>query len=172
MSIDLKDIKIGGGSTKKELNWGDIEDGVYFAELSVVYPWKEITRDTTQKVKVDGKYQKDENGKFITEPLKDFTWNFTDLVFTILEGDYEGLSVRGSLSTHPDMLSSTKQFLYRAKLFDVALADLNKQLGTKIMINVRQRTDVFADKETGLEVTKTYPYVSYYTEIKEEEFGI
>lgn len=175
--IDVKNIKITGGSTFEKPVFGDVPEGAYLAELLTIYPWKSITRNTTQRVRDDeGKLVKDDDGNYIKEAVNDVTWQYTDVVFKIVDGsDYDGISVKGSLSTHPDMLGSAKRFLYAAKLFDVSLDSVKDNLGEKVIINVKQRTDRYKDKETGLDVERTYPYISYYTSVddeKEEVLGI
>lgn len=174
MAIENKDlnIKIGADTGEmveaSDLIWGDIEDGLYEAELAIVYPWKKFTKDTNVRIKGDdGKYLRDENNKYITETKKDVTWHSADLVFKIVGSLYDGYAVKGSISTHPIMLGSAKRFLYLAKLFDVELGDLNKHTGVKIGINVKTKTEKYVDKD-GFDVVKTSPYVSYYEELKDE----
>ena len=175
MSIDVKglNVKVGSdsgaqGVQASDLLWGDIEEGMYPAEMVIVYPWKDITKDTRVRVKDDdGHYKKDGEGKYVTEEAKDVTWYNTDVVFKIIDGMYDGFAVKGSLSTHPNMIGSAKRFLYAAKLFDVELGDLSKHVGTKVNVYVKTKHEKYIDKNTGLEVEKHSPYVSYYERLEE-----
>jgi hypothetical protein len=176
MSIDLKknslDFKLGSGEMRKsatDLVWDDIEDGKYNAELYIVYPWKTLTQTTKVRIKDgEGKYIKNDDGTFAKEEIKDVSWAITDVVFKIIGGMYDGYAVKGTLSTHPDMIGSTKRFLYNANLFDVELKDLFKNTGVKVSVHVKHRTDTFKDKLTGLDKTTHNAYVSYYEKYDEE----
>lgn len=170
-------VKISQGENRvmsSDLNWDDVEDGTYPAVMTIVYPWKELTRDTKTRVRdEDGKFVKNELGEFVKEELKDYTWSMTDLVFVIEGGIYDGHAVKGSLSTHPDMIGSAKRFLYNAELFDVELADIYKHTGsTKVNIIVKHRPNTFKDKKTGVVKTTDVPYVSYYEKYENNETGI
>lgn len=174
MSIDTglgTKLTKGASTSAKDLVYADdIEENTYRATLSIVYPWKKITKDTTIRAKDEqGKYVKDDGGSYVRVPVKDVTWYYTDIVFTIDDGDYAGLSVKGSLSTHPDMIGSAKRFLYNAELFDVALEDLKDHVGSKVGIYVKTKVDSYVDRTTGAPVTKAKPYVSYYSKYNGEE---
>lgn len=173
MAIKLEDIKITSGTTNdrvksSDLKWGEIPEGAYNAELVIVYPWKEYTRDTNVRVKDDNdRYLRNEDGSYVTEFVKNVTWSSTDMVFRILDGDYKGYAVKGSIATHPNMIGSAKRFLYAAKLFDVSLADLFKNTGAKVVANVKTKTNTYTSKETGLDVTNTESYVSWFDTMEE-----
>lgn len=176
MAIKANDlsVKVGSGegvgtTQASSLIWDDIEEGMYDAELVIVYPWKQYTKDTKVRIKDDeGKYIKDADGKFVTEDVKDLTWYSTDIVFKILGSLYDGYAVKGSLSTHPSMIGSAKRFLYAAKIFDVELKDLSKQTGAKVKVYIKNKVEEYRDKNTGLDVVKNSPYASYYERFEEE----
>jgi hypothetical protein len=166
------DFKLGSDSVRRnasDLIWDDIEDGKYNAELYIIYPWKTLTQNTKVRIKdEDGKYIKNEDGTFAKEEISDVSWAITDVVLKIDGGMYDGYAVKGTLSTHPDMIGSTKRFLYNASLFDVELKDIFKHTGTKVGVHVKHRTDTFKDKLTGLDKTVNNAYVSYYEKYDEE----
>lgn len=168
--IDVKntglDLKLEGGTSSvsaDELIWEEIEDGKYDAELAIVYPWKSITKDTYVRTRdTSGNYVKDGEGRYVKELAEDVTWYFTDLVFKITGGMYDGYAVKGAISTHPDMIGSAKRFLYAAKLFDVKLEDLKDFVGTPVAVYVKHKEETWKDKKTGLEKTVNNAYVSYF----------
>jgi len=165
----LKDISVGNatntGINAKDLTWDVVDAGTYPAEMVIVYPWKELTRDTNVRIKDEnGRYVRDNDGKFITEFKKDVTWYNTDVVFKINGGEFDNHAVRMSLSTHPNMVGSAKQFLYRMGLIGVSLDELNKHVGAFGIIEVKTKDETYKDKNTGLEVTTTKSYVSYVHE--------
>ena len=171
MAIDVKDTgldtKLGASSGKadtKSLTWDDVADGTYNGELVVVYPWKEVTHETTQRAKdADGKYLKDAEGNFVKEDIGTITWSITDAVFRIIDGAYENFAVKGTFSTHPDMIGSAKKFLYSAKLYDVSLRDLYKHAGVKVTIHVKHKKNSYKDKKTGQVNDEDIAYISYYS---------
>jgi hypothetical protein len=177
MAIDVKDngldTKLAASTTSNkadDLIWEDLEDGKYSAELFIVYPWKSITKDTYVKSRdADGKYIKDDGGNFVKELMKDTSWNFTDLVFRITDGMYEGYAVKGAISTHPDMIGSAKRFLYAAKLFDVALKDLKDYVGIPVSVYVKHKQETWKDKQTGVTKEVNNAYVSYYDRIDDSK---
>lgn len=168
--IKLADISV----SKKEANtferfdldsltWEAVPDGLYNATLVTMYPWKEYTGDVNVRLTDEkGWYLKHDDGKFITELQKDVKYAIADLVYRINGGEYDGYAVKGTLSTHPNFLRTTKDFLINGKLFDVTLDEVFKHVGkVNVGINTRQRTDKFVDKNTGLEKTNTYSIVSW-----------
>ena len=179
MAITLGlDTKLSGDAERvsgADLNWEDIEDGKYNAELKIVYPWKKVTHDSKVRLRdEDGKYIKDDDGKFVQEIQKELSWFITDMVFVISGGIYDGHAVKGTISTHPDMIGSAKRFLYNAKWYDVTLEDLYNHVGTKVAVNIKHKTDTFKDKTTGAQRTVTNAYVSWYDKYDEslEDTGI
>jgi hypothetical protein len=177
MPIDFKseglNTKLDSSSKRvssSDLNWGDIEDGKYNAKLVIVYPWKSVTHDTSVRAKdADGKYIKDADGKYVKESVGELTWHITDAVFEIVDGIYEGYAVKGTLSTHPDMIGSAKRFLYNAGLFDVTLTDLFKHTGALVSVIVKHKDDNVKDKMTGATTVVSTPYVSYYEKYEAKE---
>ena len=169
INVNLKDIKVGNGTnsgvSSKDLTWDVVDAGTYPATMVIVYPWKSLTRDTNVRIKDEnGRYVKDNNGKFITEFTKDVTWFNTDVVFKINGGEFDNHAVKMSLSTHPNMVGSAKQFLYRMGLLNVSLDDLKDHIGANGIIEVKTKDETFVDKTTGLEKTITKSYVSYVHE--------
>lgn len=177
MPIDIKDtgldLKLEGAQqsvSAEDLIWDEsIEDGKYNAELAIVYPWRTVTKDTYVRIRdEEGKYVKDEDDKFVKELSENVTWYFTDLVFKIKGGVYDGFAVKGSISTHPDMIGSAKRFLYAAKLFDVSLKDLKDYTGTDVAVFVKHKEEEWRDKKTGVNRKSNSPYVSYYDRFTDE----
>lgn len=169
--------KIGSKNTYKTtvFNFVDVPEGAYEAKLVVVYPWKTLTRDSKIAVRTDdNKVVKDDSGAVIKVDAPNLTWSTVDMVFEITSGDFVGSHVKGSLSTHPDLIGSANRFLYNARLFDVELANLRDHLGVPVKVNVKHRVDNYKDKITGEDISKLNVYVSYYSRAEEakEDLGI
>ena len=179
MSIDVKvsglDTKLDSKSDRvkaSDLVWEDIEDGKYNAELVIVYPWKSVTHVTSVRKKDDdGKFIKDSDGKYVKEEVGELTWHITDAVFKIVDGMYEGYAVKGTFSTHPDMIGSAKRFLYNANLFDITLQDLYKNTGAKVSVIIKHKEETYKDKKTGVVKTADNAYVSYYDKFDTNDTG-
>lgn len=177
MSIDVNKYEKGldhkiksGGVQRTEFKWGSVPDGLYLGELVTVFPWKSITKDTTAFLRdEENRLVKDEQGNRIKVDAPNLTWYYTDVVFKIIGGEYDGFNVKSALSTHPDMIGSANRFLYNAGLFDVSLNELKEHLGTKVGIHVKTKMDTFKDKNTGEDRTVENVYVSYYSKIDDKD---
>lgn len=162
------DVKVGGAGAPLDVKFEKFPVGKYVAKLVRVYPWRSITKDTKVSLRdEDNKVIKDANGKPVKELVKDVTWHNADLVFEVTDGAYKGYAIKGSLSTHPEMLRSLKQFLYCSSLFGVAAGDIKDHIGAEVGVKTKEDTRTYTDKDTGVEKTVTDIVAHWY--IKPEE---
>lgn len=168
-------IKMKSRASKKTFKYGDIPEGVYKAVFDFVYPWKSITKDTKVWLRDnDGVLVKDEDGNRIEVDASNVTWYSTDVVFTIKGGEFDGISAKYYLSTHPNFHGSKMQFLYRLGVINdltvdgiLKLEDLYKYTGKEVDVFIKHKTITVKDKDTGLSEDKVIPYVSYVLDPKD-----
>lgn len=170
-TIGSLNIKVNKGAGRKNFVFDDIADGVHTVRIDHVYPWKEVTRDTKMWMRDDNnRLVKDDNGDRIDVAVPNLTWFSTDVVLTVVGGDYDGISTRYYLSTHPNFHGAKMQFLYRTGLIgelsdddgNINLDDLWKHTGAEAKALVKHKVINIKDKDTGLMEEREIPYVSYF----------
>ena len=168
-------VKSTGGNNTP-INFGHIPEGNYEAVITRVFPWKSVKKDTTMFARDENfKLIKDADGNTINVTVKDAEWFTSDVIFTIKGGEYDGISAKLFLSTHPNFHSSKMQFLVRTNLYGVltetgTLAlDLlpKKAVGTTAVVNIRNKDIEVMNKDLGEKETKTISYVSYVVDPKD-----
>ena len=171
------DIKVGSGnSAPLDVVFKIIPEDKYNVELVRVYKWRKTVKDTMVAIRDEnGKVVKLANGDVAKELVKNLEWYNADVLFKILDGEYAGVAVKGSLSTHPEMQRNLKQFLYCAGLFGVTAGEVENHLGAKLRVKTKNETRTYEDKETGVEKEVTDVKVHWYVDPKEaitEDFEI
>lgn len=154
----------------KTLNWDAVPKGTYNATVVAIYPFKDFKKDAYVNVLGDdGKpIWHDDGSGTIKEMVKDLEWSMADVVYRIDDGEYAGHGVKGSLSTHPDFVGRTKQFVYNTGLFDTPLNELYKHAGDiKMSITTYTRTNKYKDKDTGMDVVNEESMVSYTSKLED-----
>ncbi len=173
------DVKITGGVEKdvQNVEYRVIPEGEYLATLERVYKWKSIKKDTkVAKRNDDGEVIKDANGNVVKVEVKDLEWYNTDIILRVKGGAYDGVAIKGSLSTHPEMKRALSNFLYSAGLFNVPVGDIYNHIGAEVGVVTQNKTRSYVDKETGFDKSVTDVRAYYYKKPSQleakDDFGL
>ena len=150
-SLDRKFV----ASSKGAMNYDPIPDGEYTLRVKEVDPWKE-TKKTIQVIQrdEDGNVLKDENGKNITETVKDCVFYNCNVKFEVVGGEHNGRLIFHNLTTHPNMSWSIDNFLYAIGINELAASQIqNTVKGAMCSGNVYtdKYTRTVQNKETGID---------------------
>lgn len=149
------------GEAPKVSEYLPIPKGEYLVKVAEIKPWESKVKDIyVNKKDENGWLVKDERGNKVTELVKDCTFYMAKVVFEILdEGDFKGKKISDNLTTHPNAMFITENFLYAVDVGQIALNEIqNKCVGLKLIIGVDvesyTKTTKTKDKETGEETSK------------------
>lgn len=168
----MVDTSLNKKYTAKEggnLDFSPIPDGVYRARVKEVTPWTA----KTQTIKV---YQKDENGKVltdekgnrVTETVPNCTFYNCTVKMEIIGGAYDGRIVFHNLTTHPNMDFNIPNFLYGIGLQEIAASEIQekaKGLVCDIDVITNSYEKTVQDKDTGLDKVET-KYINHVKSFK------
>lgn len=150
--LDVKRTARAGG----QLNYDPIPEGNYTLKVKEIDPWK-MSKKTIQVIQRDenGNALKDENGKNITETVKDCEFYNCNVKLEVMdEGEHKGRVIFHNLTTHPNMSWSIDNFLYALGIEELSASAIQTVCigrtcdGTVIIDNYEKTVQ---NKETGIE---------------------
>lgn len=170
ININLNDKVEAKANEKKTGKLDPIPVGVYMVKVDKIDPWKEIVKDIMVNVVDDrGRLVRDENGQIVKELQRDVKFYTADVQLSITEGDFAGRKIFTNLTTHPNALFITQNFLYAIRAEIMRYADIpEKCIGATLSVETvnEERTRNTIDPVTGLEAQMPTVYSKVKTFIR------